>query len=96
MYISQNLIYDKNNYFMNTYKQQMFFLLFQKVFGVSIENRREVARRTNNIQARVGFQLPPEQGTHGDTIIENNPECGDLFVGPAQDGGTTTIITCHG
>lgn len=81
---------------MNTYKQQMFFLLFQKVFGVSIENRREVARRTNNIQARVGFQLPPEQGTHGDTIIENNPKCGDLFVGPAQDGGTTTIITCHG
>ena len=52
--------------------------------------------RTNNIQARVGYQLPPDQGTHGETIIENNPKCGDLFVGPALDGGTTTIITCHG
>ena len=59
-------------------------------------NRREVAQRTNNIQVRVGYQLPPDQGTHGETIIENNPKCGDLFVGPALDGGTTTIITCHG
>ena len=70
--------------------------LVSKVYGVSIVNRREVAMRTNNIQARVGFQLPPDQGTHGETIIENNPKCGDLFVGPALDGGTTTIITCHG
>ena len=70
--------------------------LVSKVYGVSIVNRREVAMRTNNIQARVGYQLPPDQGTHGETIIENNPKCGALFVGPALDGGTTTIITCHG
>ncbi len=72
------------------------FSYVSKVYGVSIVNRREVARGTNNIQARVGFHLPPEQGTNGDTIIKNNPKCGDLFVGPALDGETTTIITCHG
>ena len=108
--VSRNMFYSsfaKHNWFAvdlgNYYNVQnlqsvftnlMFSFASFQVHGITIVNRVKYVTM-NNIQVRVGYLPPPTHGTYVNAIIDDNPNCGDLYVGPALNGENTTI-TCNG
>ena len=54
----------------------------------------EYAKRSSDINIRVGMKSPPADGTGGDVEFTENKLCG-IFIGPGK-GGATSIVNCDG